>query len=289
MKKKLVLIIACIVTIVMGFAGCGNSNFGIVVNEDLNIEITAENADKDMTGAASTFTVGEGDDVHIEPNFEEGKVLVEFYPIDAADDANADAEELMKKGEPEFDVEVSGTEPIECGFAAGDYMVNATVLEKANGTAVISLITAEEKDPWTKVSSAAEAAKGAGNMEDFEVPQQLKINDLTFSDPAFSHLDGVAQAYYESGAIGIYVRKACGIYGGPMTDRDLESFPQHWTQQVGDDKDDVVDCYGMEKDSAIVIQWGDAEECYTVTSQGLGGEEYGMDAATVSRLEDVID
>ena len=289
MKKKLVLMIACIVAIVMGFAGCGSSNFGVVVNEDLNIEITAENADKDMTGAASTFTVGEGDDVHIEPNFEEGKVLVEFYPIDAADDANADAEELMKKGEPEFDVEVSGTEPIECGFAAGDYMVNATVLEKANGTAVISLITAEEKDPWTKVSSAAEAAKGAGNMEDFEVPQQLKINDLTFSDPAFSHLDGVAQAYYESGAIGIYVRKACGIYGGPMTDRDLESFPQHWTQQVGDDKDDVVECYGMEKDSAIVIQWGDAEECYTVTSQGLGGEEYGMDAATVSRLEDVID
>ena len=44
-----------------------------------------------------------------------------------------------------------------------------------------------------------------------------------------------------------------------MTDRDLDSFPQHWTQQVGDDVDDVVDCYGMEKDSAIVIQWGDAE------------------------------
>ena len=289
MKKKLVLMIACIVAIVMGFAGCGSSHFGVVVNEDLNIEITAENADKDMTGAASTFTVGEGDDVHIEPNFEDGKVLVEFYPIDAADDPNADAEELMKKGEPEFDVEVSGTEPIECGFAAGDYMVNATVLEKANGTAVISLITAEEKDPWAKVSSAAEAAKGAGNMEDFEVPQQLQINDLTFSDPAFSYLDKVAQAYYEEGAIGIFVRKASGIYGGPMTDRDLDSFPEHWTQQVGDDADDVVDCYGMEKGSAIVIQWGDTEDCYTVTSQGLGGEEYGMDEATVERLEDVID
>ena len=288
MKKKTVLVIACIVTLVMGFAGCGSSNFGIVVNKDLNVEITAENADKDMTGATGTFTVGEGDDVHIEPNFEEGKVLVEFYPVDAADDVNADAEDFTPKGKPEFDVEVSGTEPIECGFAAGDYMVNATVLEKANGTAVISLITAEEKDPWTKVSSAAEAAKGAG-MEDFEVPQQLQINDLTFSDPAFSYLDKVAQASYEEGAIGIYVRKASGIYGGPMTDRDLESFPQHWTQQVGDDADDVVDCYGMEKDSAIVIQWGDEEEFYTVTSQGLGGEEYGMDSATVSWLEDVID
>ena len=196
MTKKTVLIIACISALVMGFAGCGSSNFGIVVNEDLNVEITAENADKDMTGAAGTFTVGEGDDVHIEPDFEEGKVLVEFYPVDAADDADADAEELMKKEKPEFDVEVSGTEPIECGFAAGDYMVNATVLEKTSGTAVISLITAAEKDPWMKVSSAAEAAKGAGGIEDFEVPQQLKINDLTFSDPAFSYLD--ARQLYRS-------------------------------------------------------------------------------------------
>ena len=289
MKKKAILTIACIFVLAMCFAGCESSNFGIVVNEDLNVEITAENADEDMTGAAGTFTVGEGDEILIEPNFEEGKVLVEFYPIDAADDVDADAEDIMANGKPEFDVEVSGTEPIECGFAAGDYMVNATVLEKANGSAVIRLFTKEEQDPWTKVSSAAEAAKGAGNMEEFEVPQQLQINDLTFSDPAFSYLDGVAQASYESGAIGIYVRKACGIYGGPMTDRDLESFPQHWTQPIGDDADDVVDCYGMEKDSAIVIQWGDEEEFFTVTSQGLGGEEYGMDAATVSRLEDVID
>ena len=289
MKKKTVLMIACIAAFVMGLAGCDSSSFGIVTNDDGNIEIIAENADKDMTGTTGTFTLGEGDDVQIEPAFEEGKVLVQFYPIDAAEDPEAEAEDLMSKGEPEFEVEVSGTEPIECGFAAGDYLVSATVLEKANGTAVISLITAEEKDPWTKVSSSAEAARGAGNMEDFEIPQQLKINDLTFSDPTYSYLDGVAQAYYESGAIGIYVRKACGIYGGPMTDRDLDSFPQHWTQQVGDDVDDVVDCYGMEKDSAIVIQWGDAEEFYTVTSQGLGGEEYGMDATTVSWLEDIID
>ena len=262
MKKKTVWIIACIAALAVAFAGCGKSNFGVVVNEDLNVKITAENADEGMIGATGTFTVGEGDDVKIEPNFEEGKVLVEFYPMEASDDANA--EDFAPNGKPEFDVEVSGTEPIECGFAAGDYMVNATVLEKANGTAVISLITAEEKDPWTKVSSAAEAAKGAGT-EDFEVPQQLQINDLTFSDPAFSYLDKVAQAYYEEGAIGIFVRK------------------------VGDDADDVVDCYGMEKGSAIVIQWGDTEDCYTVTSQGLGGEEYGMDEATVDRLEDVID
>ncbi|MBR0127847.1 MAG: hypothetical protein IJL99_06240 [Firmicutes bacterium] len=126
-------------------------------------------------------------------------------------------------------------------------------------------------------------------MDEFDVPAQLKINDQTFTDPEFSHQDGVAQAYYESGAIGVSVRKACGIYGGPMTDRDLESFPQHWTQQVGDDADDVVDCYGMEKGSAIVIQWGNEAEFYTVTSQGLGGEEYGMDETTIEWLVDEID
>ena len=65
MKKKTVLMIACIASLILVFAGCSSSNFAIVVNEDLNIEITAENADKDMTGSTGTFTVGEGDDVQI--------------------------------------------------------------------------------------------------------------------------------------------------------------------------------------------------------------------------------
>ena len=171
MKKKTLLIIACIVSLVMGFTGCSESTFAVVINDDLNVEITAENADEEMVGTVSTFTVSEGDGVLIEPNFEEGTVLVEFYPFDASEDMDADEEELMPTGKPEFEVEVTGTDPIECQFAAGDYMVNAEVLEKASGTAVISLIPAEENDPWTKVSSAAEAAKGAGNMEDFEVPE----------------------------------------------------------------------------------------------------------------------
>ncbi|MBQ6401466.1 MAG: hypothetical protein IJI20_04180 [Firmicutes bacterium] len=148
---------------------------------------------------------------------------------------------------------------------------------------------ADPLDEWEQVDTAAEAAQGAGNMDEFEVPVQLKINDMVFTDPKFSYQDGVAQAYYESGAVGISIRKAGGIYGGPMTDRDIESFPKHWTQQVGDEADDVVDCYGMEEGAAIVAQWNEEKDCYTVTSQGLGGEEYGMDAATVERLEDEID
>ena len=289
MKMKKTLILMLLAAMCLAFAGCGeSSNFGIVCNEDMNLEITAENASEGMTGSAGTFTLKDGDSVIIEPNFDEGTVLVEFFPIDGSDE-NAEVEELMPEGEPEFDVEVSGTETIECGFAAGDYVVTATVKEKANGTAVISVYNEEEANQWEKAASAEEAAAGAGNMDEFNVQAQLRINDLTFTDPVFSYQDGVAQAYYESGAIGISVRKACGIYGGPMTDRDLDSFTQHWIQNAEDEADGVVDCYGMEKDSAIVIQWGDTEKFYTVTSQGLGGEEYGMDAATVDWLEDEIE
>ena len=289
MKMKKTLILMLLAAMCLAFAGCGeSSNFGIVCNEDMNLEITAENASEGMTGSAGTFTLKDGDSVIIEPNFDEGTVLVEFFPIDGSDE-NAEVEELMPEGEPEFDVEVSGTETIECGFAAGDYVVTATVKEKANGTAVISVYNEEEANQWEKAASAEEAATGAGNMDEFNVPAQLRINDLTFTDPVFSYQDGVAQAYYESGAIGISVRKACGIYGGPMTDRDLDSFTQHWIQNAEDEADGVVDCYGMEKDSAIVIQWGDTEKFYTVTSQGLGGEEYGMDPATVDWLEDEIE
>lgn len=289
MKKKTIFILSFVVSMLIAFAGCGESStFAIVSNEDQELEITAENADDDMMGATGTFVVGEGDMILIEPNFEEGKVLVEFFPFDGSDE-DADIDELTAEGEPTFDVEISGTEPIECGFQAGEYMVNAKVLEKATGTAIISTFNEEEESGWTKAASAAEAAKGAGNMEEFELPAELKINDLTFTDPQYSYQDGVAQAYYESGAIGISVRKACGVYGGPMTDRDLESFPEHWTQQVGDDADDTADCYGMQKDAAIVASWGDEEEFFTVTSQGLGGEEYAMDAATVDWLEEMID
>ena len=232
MKMKKMLILMLLAAMCLAFAGCGeSSNFGIVCNEDMDLEITAENASEGMTGSTGTFTLKDGDSVIIEPNFDEGTVLVEFFPIDGSDE-NADVEELMPEGEPEFDVEVSGTETIECGFAAGDYVVTATVKEKANGTAVISVYNEEEANQWEKAASAEEAAAGAGNMDEFNVPAQLKINDLTFTDPVFSYQDGVAQAYYESGAIGISVRKACGIYGGPMTDRDLDSFTQHWTQNV---------------------------------------------------------
>ena len=133
MKRKHIITAIAVLTLIMMLAGCGKSEFGVVINKDYNVEITAVNAKADSSGAAGTFSVGEGEKVLIEPAFETGSVLVQFYALD---------EELnegnnLPEGDPAYEIEISGTDSIECVFGQGDFLVQATVKEKASGSAVI--------------------------------------------------------------------------------------------------------------------------------------------------------
>lgn len=135
MKRLLVIVFAAVM--IMTFAACGESSeFGVRINEDLNVEIIAENADADMTGAAGTFTVNEGEAVIAEPDFTEGTVLVEFIPFDGSDE-DADLEELEASSDPVFEAELSGGDPVECDVPAGEYVVKASAVEAATGAAII--------------------------------------------------------------------------------------------------------------------------------------------------------
>lgn len=137
MKKRMHLTIAVVVIMAFVLAGCGKSNFGVVINEDLNPEITAENASVDSTGQAGTFTVGENEKVLITPDLDEGKVSVQFILFSGAEDENASLEEITTQ-DPVLEAEVSGSDPQEYDLDAGDYMIAATVTEKATGTIVLS-------------------------------------------------------------------------------------------------------------------------------------------------------
>ncbi len=145
---------------------------------------------------------------------------------------------------------------------------------------------------WIEAGTAAEAAAGAG-IEDFEVPDQIDVKALSMSGPQFSCLDGVAQAYYEAAAACVYIRKAEGVYGAEITERDVKGFPCKWQQSVDDegetDADDMVDCYGMKEGEAIVVQWTDGDETFAITSQGLGGEEFTMDEKSIRTIVDAVD
>ena len=128
-------------------------------------------------------------------------------------------------------------------------------------------------DEWAEAKTAEEAAELAGFSE-FVIPETIEFNDIEFIGMHYSALDAVAQAVYEAGAMEVYVRKAEGIYGGPITDRDIENeFPKIWSQEV----DGItVDCYGLDDSGAIVALWTVDDKTYCVTSQGLGGEEVPM-------------
>ncbi|MBO6047717.1 MAG: hypothetical protein J6P61_08260 [Erysipelotrichaceae bacterium] len=137
---------------------------------------------------------------------------------------------------------------------------------------------------WAKAKDGKDVAKQIGwENDEFVVPESFEFNDNTFSDPQFSTYLSVGQALYEFGAMSVYIRKAVGIYGGPITDRDIEKneFSNKWKQKVGKFS---VDCYGNEKGSAIVALWVDGSKTYCITSQGLGGEDVGMPADIVENL-----
>ena len=127
---------------------------------------------------------------------------------------------------------------------------------------------------WTEVSSADEAAKGAG-FDEFGVPSSFKLGDLEFSKPSFAYAGGVAQATYETPATMVYIRKAVDTYTTPLSDRKVDEFPAQWSK-IFEGVD--VHCYGASRGAVTVATWTDDNESYAITFQGLGGDEMSMDS-----------
>ena len=107
----------------------------------------------------------------------------------------------------------------------------------------------------------------------FGVLDKFVLGDLEFANPSFSYAGGVAQALYESGAAGLFVRKGEGAYTAPLTDRDKSEFTSEWTESY--DGLDVT-LYGATQGETTVMTWADGTANYGVTYQGLGGEELSM-------------
>ena len=133
---------------------------------------------------------------------------------------------------------------------------------------------------WNDAATADDAAKGAG-FGKFGVMDKVTIDDVDYVNPTFSYAGGVAQAAYEQGAIGLYVRKADGTHDAPLSDRDTTEFAQKWTKSYeGLD----VTLYGPAKGAAPVLTWSDGTQDFGVTYQGLGGEEVTLDSDDVDAI-----
>lgn len=145
---------------------------------------------------------------------------------------------------------------------------------------VISVAVNTKEPDWVEVKSADEAAKGAG-LANFDVMDEVNIGDHQFTKPTFAYAGGVAQALYEQGAIGLFVRKAGETFSAPLTDRNIYEFPQEWDLNF---KGLDIKCYGPDAEHATVIIWSFGKETFAATYQGLGGGEVTMTADDITSL-----
>ncbi len=133
MKK---LLFAIIVLSALMMTACSKSEFIMSENTEKAMTIKAENANVDDFFMIGTLTVGEGEQITITSNLEKGAVKVELIGVPE----NQSIDEV-----PDLEIEPTYTDTVEVGSASlvGDYMVKATVTEKATGTIDINVIPAE--------------------------------------------------------------------------------------------------------------------------------------------------
>ncbi len=221
MIKHTVILLA-LMGLMAVLAGCGGT-FGVVINEDLNVEITAEDADEDMSGTVGAFTVEKGQTAVIEPALEEGTIKVEFIPFQEADDEDADIEEAVQGGEPVMEAEITGKDPLPCELAPGDYTVNATVIEKANGTVLIRTEGGQEEKEKESGKAAGGLLEGDNLKElmeqvaDSEISKSYEeyLTDETFANAeVFSDEDGKAYVYLNTEEFVVLNDKAYSVAGG---------------------------------------------------------------------------
>jgi len=141
-------------------------------------------------------------------------------------------------------------------------------------------VTVVPSTEWTPASSASDAAQNAG-VDGFDVMDSIVIGNNTFNSPAFAYTDYAVQAVYELPACTVCLRKGQGEYAAKLTDRNIEEFPQTWTQNH---KGLEIKCYGAEEGAATVIQWKIDDATFYLTYQGYGGEEMTMDPDDITSL-----
>ena len=134
-------------------------------------------------------------------------------------------------------------------------------------------------NPWSEVSSAQEAADGAG-LDSFNVEDEYTVRDLTFFQPTFSCMEGIAQADYMGGASRLVVRKGTGM-GEEELSGDYNEYGSTWAETVGDAE---VTCRGFEPEIANQVTWTLGDNVYSVLCQGEGGENFGIPADEVADI-----
>lgn len=140
MKKTVYVVLTAILLMSMlAMTACSKSVFGVTDNTEKAMTIEAKKAAVDSMFMVGTLEVDEGEQVVVTSNLEKGRVKIEIiYQGDESIEELPDMDgEATLAGEVVPGSGISGT------MEPGEYMLKATVLEKADGTVQIDVKPAE--------------------------------------------------------------------------------------------------------------------------------------------------
>lgn len=139
-------------------------------------------------------------------------------------------------------------------------------------------------NPWSDVDSAEAAAEGAG-LDTFMVPDgeaEISLGEVKVTQ--YRCMKGMVEAVVEFPAVEMTIRK--GDKSGEMAEGDISGdyseYKYDWTQNI---KGLEVKCFGNRDGEATKTIWSVDDMDYSITVQGLGGDEdYGLPADDLNSL-----
>lgn len=287
MKKRLMLVIVSVMTMMLLLASCGETtSLGVVISDDMrSASITADKATDDDFVSAGTLTIGEDEKIVIDQHLEgDGSIVVRFVPADAEalSDPDAEVEDLIKASEANYKLEaiLLGEAQDTYYIPTGDYILAITAQDgKVSGTADITIEASDPFSAWNPANSAETAAAGIG-LDTFVVPEGAVTSLGEVKVESYHYNDHVAMANIPIAAVQMYIMKGTDPSGD--ISGDFAEYANAWQQDVNGL---IVTCYGNRPGEATKTIWSVNGVSYALLAYGLGGDtDYGLPATDVATL-----
>ena len=289
-KSFVLLTIALCAVLALALAACAQkSTFSDEIDEATGaFTLTAENTEaKTAIGAlGSSIELGEDQVIAFDAHIKKGAVNVRF---------------LDGNGDLALEQTVDSEGLVTCGLPAGGYSIGFVCAENGTtGTVTVVVVDDEalassggdlqralaEMQRWTKASSAAEAAQGAG-FEEFVLPDpdtQLQNGPTGAWTIKYEQARIEARGY--SGAADLTVMK--GVYAGNGDISGIDrSYPYEWTCDIDGME---VRCAGSTEGRASKTVWisGNYSYCILVHGQGDMYDTFGLGEDDIATLVSII-
>ena len=166
-----------------------------------------------------------------------------------------------------------------CGSSAGKAEEAAggeaeEVVEEAEETEGEAAEETGMANPWSDAESAEDAAKGAG-IDGMSLDEDLGLSLGKEFERTYRFMDGIAEVTLEFPASQITVRKGTNAENGDISG-DYNEYKNTWTQDINGQE---VTCSGNREGDASKTIWTAGDMCYSITAEGLGGDDdFGLTA-----------